>query len=79
MIDNNKQKLVTKTMSEEASEHAQKTPVSQVAFLLVFIAKFLIFYGALYLTLAKFNKIPFNFLESLVIYFGLLAVLWNRK
>ena len=31
MIDNNKQKLVTKTMSEEASEHAQKTPVSQVA------------------------------------------------
>ena len=79
MIDNNKQKLITKTMSEEAAEHAEKTPVSQLAFLLAFIAKFLIFYGALYLTLTKFNKIPFNFLESLVIYFGLLAVLWKRK
>jgi hypothetical protein len=66
-------------MSDEASEHAEKTPVSRVAFLLVFIAKFLIFYGALYLTLTKFNKIPFNFLESLVVYFGLLAILWKRK
>lgn len=78
MIDFEKTNLLRKKIADEKTS-TDEAPVSHFSFLLVFIAKFLIFYGALYLTLTKFNHIPFNFLESLVIYFGLLAVLWKRK
>jgi|LakMenEpi03Aug12_release.lakeMendotaPanAssembly.Ray.scaffolds.fasta_scaffold2457712_1 hypothetical protein len=78
MIDFNKTNLLRKKIADEKTS-TNEVPVSRIAFLFVFIAKFLIFYGALYLTLTKFDKIPFNFLESLVVYFGLLAILWKRK
>ena len=78
MIDFEKTNLLRKKIADEKTS-TDEAPVSHFSFLLVFISQFLIFYGAVYLTLTKFNPIPFNFLESLVIYFGLLAVLWKRK
>jgi hypothetical protein len=78
MIDFEKTNLLRQKIADEKLSDGSERP-NHFAFLLLFVAKFLIFYGALYLTLTKFNKIPFNFLESLVVYFGLLAILWKRK
>ncbi len=78
MIDFEKTNLLRQKIAEEKTGDGNERP-KHFSFLLAFVAQFLAFYGALWLTLTKFNCIPFNFLETFVIYFGLIAVLWKRK
>ena len=78
MIDFEKTNLLRQKIAEEKSGDSDERP-NRFAFLLLFVAKFLAFYGALWLTLNKFNYTPFNFLETTVIYLGFIAILWKRK
>ena len=67
----------TNTPRQKIAGETEQT--NHFVFLLLFVAKFLAFYGALWLALTKFNYIPFNFLETAVIYIGFIAILWKRK
>lgn len=78
MIDFEKTNLLRQKIAEEKSSDSNEQP-NRFAFLLLFVAKFLAFYGALWLVLTKFNYIPFNFLETVVIYLGFMSILWKRK
>jgi hypothetical protein len=78
MIDFEKTNLLRQKIAEEKTGDGNERP-NHFVFLLLFVAKFLAFYGALWLTLTKFNYIPFNFLETTVIYLGINAILWKRK
>lgn len=78
MIDFDKTNLLRQKIAEEKSGDVSESP-TQFIFLLLFVAKFLAFYGASYLILTKFNYIPFNILETVVIYLGLADILWKRK
>jgi hypothetical protein len=78
MIDFEKTNLLRQKIASEKPEDGIERP-NHFAFLLLFIAKFLAFYGALWLTLTKFNYTPFNFLETAVLYIGFGAILWKRK
>jgi len=78
MIDFEKTNLLRQKIADEKSGDGNEQP-NRFAFLLLFVAKFLAIYGALWLILTKFNYTPFNFLETSVIYLAFMSTLWKRK
>jgi len=77
MIDFDKTNLLRQKIASEKPGDSEDSN-NRLSFLLVTTAKFLAFYGALWLLLFKLNYTPFNILETIVIYFGI-AALWKRK
>lgn len=59
----------SKPQEKPQSENTNKS--SSLPILLLFIAKYLAFYGAQWVILTKFNVIPFNILETLIIHLGI--------
>jgi hypothetical protein len=78
MIDFEKTNLLRQKIADEKSGDGDERP-NRFSFLLLFVAKFLAFYGTIWLTLTKFNYTPFNFLETVVIYLGFMSILCKRK
>lgn len=78
MIDFEKTNLLRQKIAGEKSVDENEIP-NRFSFLLLFVAKFLAFYGTIWLALTKFNYTPFNFLETSVIYLGLMSILCKRK
>jgi hypothetical protein len=65
-------KKATDKIASEKTETPHK--ISTLSTILLFTARFLAFYGAQWLLLTKFNVIPFNMLETLIIHLGLSSI-----
>lgn len=83
MIDNEKTNLLRKKIQQEKTELTSadnKNPgSSSLAFLLLVLARYFAFYGTQWLILTKFSHVPFTMLETIVIYFGIVGLLANKK
>lgn len=81
MIDKQKTEFLRKRIQQEKteSESTETKGSSALAFLLYFIARYFAFYGAQWLILTKYGTVPFNLLETIIIYFAIVGIFANKK
>jgi len=79
MVDVEKTNLLRQKIAEKKNEDNESP--NKLGLLVLSVAKFLAFYGSLWIVLTKFHNTPFNILESLLIYLGIASIsfLWKRK
>ena len=81
MIDKQKTEFLRKRIQQEKNEgeSIESTGSSSLSFLLYFIARYFAFYGAQWLVLTKVGTMPFNLLETTIIYFAIIGIFANKK
>jgi len=75
-----KNRVKQEKINSEKNDPAQTTELSQnLQFLIAFITRILGFYGAQWVFLTHFHRVPFSFLESLLIFITFIALLNYKK